>query len=426
MHRQPSFLGKSTGKGGLALWTHNINTTAIIANYTSEAYSGPAIKLGAGVIVSQADVAAGNAGYRVVTGNCPTVGVAGGYSQGGGHSSLSNIYGLAADNVLEWEVVTVAGNHVVATPSQHADLYWALSGGGGGTYGVVLSMTARLHPDGQVAGGTVSFNDTATSNDVFWDAVGAWISNLPEYIDDGNYMRYAIRRSGTTSSMTAYLTAADKNSSELGARLEPFLAVLTARRIPFTPNIYTSPDYLTHYAAEDGPLPYGPFPASELISSRFIPRSVVLDPQQNKALVEALRLTTKNGDFNLGCQATNAYKPPSTPSNAVLPAWRDAVSLCLVVSEWDWTVPRSEMVAREHDLMSTYMPALIAATPGSGIYLNEGNFAQSDWQDQFYGVNYARLREVKRAYDPEGILYGLTSVGSEDWELDSSGRLCHV
>lgn len=59
---------------------------------------GPAIKLGAGVIASQADVAAAAAaaGYGVVTGLCATVGVPGGHSQGGGHSALSNIYDKAA------------------------------------------------------------------------------------------------------------------------------------------------------------------------------------------------------------------------------------------------------------------------------------------------------------------------------------------
>lgn len=397
-----------------------MNSTEIITKYASAAYSGPAIKLGAGVIASQADIAADAAGYRIVSGLCATVGVAGGYSQGGGHSALSNIYGLAADNVLEWEVVTIAGDHLIATPTRHTDLYWALSGGGGGTYGVVLSMTARLHPDGQVAGGTISFNDSSTSNDVFWDAVGAWISHLPDFIDAGNYLLYEV----TNSSFLAILTAPDKDASQLSAALKPFLGALTSRGIPYTPNLYTSPDYLTHYASEFGPLPYGPFAASELLSNRLIPRKVVQNQQENANLVKALRLTTKTNEFYLGCQATNAYKPPSTPSNAVLPAWRDSVSLCLVVGNWDWTVPRSVMESREQDLTDIYMPALVKATPGSGIYLNEGNFAQPDWQDQFYGVNYARLRDIKSTYDPEGMLYGLTAVGSEAWKLDSDGRLC--
>lgn len=55
-------------------------------------------------------------------GTCPTVGIVGGYTQGGGHSILSSSYGVAADNVLEWEVVTVDGRHLTATPTQNADL----------------------------------------------------------------------------------------------------------------------------------------------------------------------------------------------------------------------------------------------------------------------------------------------------------------
>lgn len=60
-----------------------------------------------------------------------TVGFAGGYIQGGGHSVLSSLYGMAADQALEFEVITTDGRLVRASPSENADLYWALSGGVG-------------------------------------------------------------------------------------------------------------------------------------------------------------------------------------------------------------------------------------------------------------------------------------------------------
>lgn len=60
------------------------------------------------------------------------MGIAAGYTQGGGHSLLISGYGMAADQVLEWEVVTPMGEHLFATPQQNIDLYWALSGGGDG------------------------------------------------------------------------------------------------------------------------------------------------------------------------------------------------------------------------------------------------------------------------------------------------------
>jgi len=57
-----------------------------IFNYTSTAYTGPAIKLGAGVQGFEANNAASKAGLQVLTGECLTVGVVGGFTQGGGHS----------------------------------------------------------------------------------------------------------------------------------------------------------------------------------------------------------------------------------------------------------------------------------------------------------------------------------------------------
>ena len=78
---------------------------------------------------------------------------------------------MAADQALEWEVVTAIGEHLVATPSQNADLYWALSGGGGGTYGVVSSLTVKAHPDLNTSAGNLTFTSSGISQDSFWSVV---------------------------------------------------------------------------------------------------------------------------------------------------------------------------------------------------------------------------------------------------------------
>ena len=97
--------------------------------------------------------------------NCPSVGLAGGFTQADGHSTLSSQYGLGADWVFEWKVVTATADHVIATRSKNADLYWALSGGGPGTCGVVISMTVRAHQDGAVGGASLSFALEGDSKD---------------------------------------------------------------------------------------------------------------------------------------------------------------------------------------------------------------------------------------------------------------------
>jgi len=66
--------------------------------------------------------------------------------QGGGHSLLSNTLGLGADRALQFKVVTPDGQYLTANACQNQDLFFALRGGGGGTFGVVMEMTTRVEP----------------------------------------------------------------------------------------------------------------------------------------------------------------------------------------------------------------------------------------------------------------------------------------
>jgi hypothetical protein len=97
-----NYLGRSTSRGILSLWTHHLKSTPYIPNYQSEYYNGPAAKLGSGIEAYEAYELARDTGHRIVGGTCPTVGVVGGYPQGGSHSMLSSQYGMGSNNVLEW------------------------------------------------------------------------------------------------------------------------------------------------------------------------------------------------------------------------------------------------------------------------------------------------------------------------------------
>lgn len=114
-------MGKSTGAGSLALWTHKLQNITFL-DYASSYYTGKAGKVGAGLQGYDLDVAGKAEGVVFLAGACATVGTAGGYTQGGGHSPLSNLYGLSADQVLEWEVVDGKGNLLTATPTNNSGI----------------------------------------------------------------------------------------------------------------------------------------------------------------------------------------------------------------------------------------------------------------------------------------------------------------
>lgn len=178
------YIGKSTGAGAVTLWTHHLKSIDYVPGYASSGYTGPAMRIGAGVQGFEAQNAAHKLGFTIVTGHCPDVGIAGGYTQGGGHGPLASRYGLAADQVLEWEVVTATGQLLTASPVENADLYWALNGGGGGTYAVVLSMTVRIYPEEPTAAATLSFA-LSTTDDHFWAVVRTYLVDTLPLLDAG-------------------------------------------------------------------------------------------------------------------------------------------------------------------------------------------------------------------------------------------------
>ncbi|MCJ1270928.1 hypothetical protein MMC22_010825 [Lobaria immixta] len=132
--------------------------------------------------------------FAVMGEECPTVGLAGGYTQGGGHSALASKYGLAADQTLEWEVVDGCEQFLRASRTENQNLYWALSGGGGGTYGVVWSLTSKVHKEIPVSAANLTFTNQGVSAERFYTAVGAYHESLALIVDAGAMSMIRLRQ----------------------------------------------------------------------------------------------------------------------------------------------------------------------------------------------------------------------------------------
>ena len=94
-------------------------------------------------------------GLAPISGSSLSVGVTG-YTLGGGFGWLSRKYGFAADSLLRVDIVTADGRSVTASRDRNADLFWAVRGGGA-NFGVVTALEFQLYPVAQVYAGTAVF-----------------------------------------------------------------------------------------------------------------------------------------------------------------------------------------------------------------------------------------------------------------------------
>ncbi|KAI8950474.1 FAD/FMN-containing isoamyl alcohol oxidase MreA [Xylaria longipes] len=406
--------GKSTGAGAIGLWTHNLKEIEII-DYKSVNYTGKAIKVGAGVQVEEAYAAASARGLAVVGGECPTVGYAGGYTQGGGHSALSSKHGLAADQVLEWEVVDGRGRLLKANPSVNPDLYWALCGGGGGSFGVVTSMTSKAYQDIPITGANISFTSAGISQDRFYNVVEVYLKSLPVIVDAG-----AVTVSFLSNETFAVspLTAPGLSPKEVYRLLSPLTSELEKYNISYNYNVQSFRGYLQQFSAQSACSDVG----TGLYGGRFIPRSIVKD--KIAQLTAAYRYINSHGGVLaiIGLNVSRAVT--GHVWNSVNAAWRETLIETVIQTNYNQTASIQDNKKAQDQITHDFVPQLERLTPGGGAYLNEGDFQQPGWQQVFYGDNYNTLVDIKSRYDPFQLLYAITAVGSEYWTPQNDGRLC--
>jgi len=112
---------------------------------------GHTAKIGAGATLIDIYSKLWQHGHRTIPGgSCPTVCIAG-LAQGGGVGYTARKFGLTLDSIREFSIVIWNGRKLLCSPSRHADLFWAVRGGGGGNFGIVTSFLFTTHPVGNVS-----------------------------------------------------------------------------------------------------------------------------------------------------------------------------------------------------------------------------------------------------------------------------------
>ncbi|KAF5504947.1 FAD-linked oxidoreductase ZEB1 [Colletotrichum siamense] len=432
------YLGKSLGAGALSLWMHNVKDIEYLPKYEGPGYSGPAMKLAAGVSVREVYEVAEQNNVTVLGAVSWSVGYAGGMITGGGQNPLAGIYGMAADHVVAFQIVTADGRFRTVSEKENPDLFWALCGGGGGTFGVITSVIIRAHPRMNVVTAKWTLDASNNSIDQFWKGVRKFYDEFLNWTDAGLYSFYIMWPTPQLS--MNYMFAPNHTLDSYNEVVRPFFEYLEANNITLSVS-HQSTAHTSFYSAYQATWGANQFPVgvdTSLPANRLVPRRNFVEKyEETYALIKS---HVSSGKHFLGYHNAPGNAGPSVgnQNNAVNPAFREMVFFLVTSSNRtaDHSTPAALATQNMYLQEQVLRPwrEIAPVSEGGGTYLNEASVEESDWQESFYGGNYPRLSQIKRRWDPNDVFYAVTAVGSERWTVldgdqgvqTQNGRLCRV
>ncbi len=457
-----SYLGTSNAPDSLLVWTRHMHDVTLNPAFVPRGCEGkaapqPAATAGAGTIWMQAyDAVTTRGGRYVQGGGCTTVGVAG-LVQSGGFGSFSKHYGTAASGLLEAEVVTADGKIRIANACTNSDLFWALKGGGGGSFGVVSRVTLLTHDLAEWAGG--AFFDVKAANEAdYRELVRAFVSFYHDNLFNDHWGESA--HFLAQNSLEIRMVSRGIDSAEARKVWQPFLDF-----VAHSPQKYTlggdqvigsmpmrawwdvdwRKEHHQHAFNADsrpGASPNNVWWTGDsgqvswfiwAYESQWLPASLLKGDSQEKladALFKGSRHTEIELHFNKGLGGAPAEALERSRDTATNPAVLDAFALAIIADgqgpaypgipghEPDMAEGR-RAAARVHAAMSE----LRAVAPIPAAYVSESNYFVKGWQQSYWGANHPRLAAIKKKYDPDGLFFVHNGVGSEEWSTDGFEKL---
>jgi hypothetical protein len=454
-----SYQGTSNAADSLLIWTRQMQEIILHDAFVADGCAGteprPAVTIEAGARwLPTYNAVTTKAGRYVQGGGCATVGVAG-LIQSGGFGSFSKNYGLAAASLLQAEIVTADGKVLIANSSTNSDLFWALKGGGGGSFGVVTKVTLATY-ELPAFFGRVQGLIKANSDAAFRTLIGRFMRFYQESLFNPHWGEQA--SFGADNALQLNMAFQGLDRSEAEAVWRPFLDFLAASPRDFVlskaPEIttiparhYWDPEYRMRVLPETVVADDRPGASPDNLSwagnqievnifiygyeSIWLPASLL---GQHNRLADALFASTRHFEvtlhFNKGLGGAPEDKVAAARDTATNPAVLDAFALAIVAGGDPHTSPG--LPGHEPDLaaggkalaaITASADELRAIVPLAGSYVSEGNFFNDLWQTSFWGSNYPRLAKVKKKYDPSGLFFVHHGVGSEEWSADGFTRL---
>ncbi|KAJ6576359.1 FAD binding domain-containing protein [Mycena sp. CBHHK59/15] len=424
------FAGRSVGAGALSVCGSN--------------YRGPAARIAGGTQGWQVYNFMADNNISIVAPSESTVAILGGFTAVGGHSSLTSYHGMGSDQTLKLQVVTADGRFLQVDTDNNTDLFFAMRGGGGSTYGIVTSAIIKAFPpltlqttqfrwSGSLDANFSSPNiDPSTGaitvdKEAFWSGVREWIQFSRSVSSAGGIGFSYIEPPSSTFmgpapglfQMIGEFILPGQTLEDATAFLELFFSTMTQLGVPLMQSnttTITSQAYNTRRTGQGDPVGQNRF------SSRLFPRTNWEDPVLFNATVQSIRAAVEDGGYTVNAIP---YAPTEEvagfPNNAVNPAFCETLMHAIAFDSAspvkDGRVLPAKVVNAAHARLDSFVDAWRKLTPGSGAYMNEADMQEPEWQQSFFGDHYLQLLHIKRRRDPWGVFWAPTTPGSEAWEV---------
>ncbi|PGH19693.1 hypothetical protein AJ80_03848 [Polytolypa hystricis UAMH7299] len=425
------YLGRSAAPESLQIFTHHMKDMDFTDDFVPDGKKdgkgvGEAVTIGAGVQLAELYRAANKLGKTQVIGLAVSVGAAGGYIQGGGHSPLGPWKGSSIDHVLEYKLVTAKGKLVTANEYQNQDLFWALRGGGGGTFGVVYSVTLRTFKDPPTVFSALNITTGGTAGESYWNAVEKFHSYLPSISDAGGSGYYYIipdldfegQKVSVVAGIFYFVGRDDKESVD--KVFEPILSDIESLPGVYVPyDSFQAPSSFATFqldgeAADEAAGGADP----SILGSRLYSEKLLRSKNGPGRLAKAIsQLDYSDGTIAIGHLVAGGQVSKNRHVDAALnPSWRDALTHIAVSRKWTLSSGPAGLRQVQKKVTNEDVPILAAVEPHMGAYVNEADVNEPQFQRTFWGSNYPRLLRIKRKWDPEGLFFVKSGVGSEGWD----------
>ncbi|KAF8600190.1 FAD binding domain-containing protein [Ceratobasidium sp. AG-I] len=406
------YLGRSSGAGSLSIWTHQLKgrkfTDSFVAKGCESSTSGvPAVTLGAAEQWLDVYQAANERNVTVVGGAARSVGAAGGWVQGGGHSPLGALYGMGVDNTLQFTLVKPNGKIVTANACQNKDLFWALRGGGGSTWGVTLDVTYRTHPALEdIVGLGFTLNTTSPENLIEFSET--FLRAIPNITDEG-VRGYGFWMPPLTFSII-FIHPNSPSVESTNKTLEPLWDWISSNEGTQARTIGARfPTFFDFFTTWITDVSIG---VTTWLGTRLVSRDALISKSDELAQYIFGDRQHFVGSINIvGGGAVSKVNPESTGLN---PQWRnDALISWNFGSSWADDASSDEIETIKKSTTKTVQEFGKIAGLEHAAYFNEADPREPQWKKSFFGSHYDRLLSIKRKVDPQGLFTCNRCVGSD-------------